>query len=54
MTSPPTILIVDDEQPLVHLVAGYLQREGFRVLHAYDGATALEIARSQSPDLLRA
>jgi DNA-binding response OmpR family regulator len=52
MTSPATILVVDDERPLVELVAGYLAREGFRVLRAYDGAIALEMARREAPDLV--
>jgi len=33
----PRILVVDDEPPLVDLVRGYLEREGFAVLNAGDG-----------------
>ena len=47
-----TVLVVDDEQNLVELVQGYLQREGFTVLTAFDGPTALQLARSAQPDLV--
>jgi DNA-binding response OmpR family regulator len=46
------ILVVDDEQPIVDLVASYLIAEGFQVSRAYDGQTALNIARNQWPDLV--
>ncbi|HEX2910135.1 MAG TPA: response regulator transcription factor [Chloroflexia bacterium] len=47
-----TVLVVDDELNLVELVQGYLEREGYRVLPAYDGIKALELARSSEPDLV--
>ena len=47
-----TILIVDDDHKLVDLVRQYLEREGYRVLEAYDGRQALEMARRQHPDLM--
>ena len=47
-----TVLVVDDEQNMVDLVGGYLQREGYRVLTAADGPTALELARSADPDVV--
>jgi two-component system alkaline phosphatase synthesis response regulator PhoP len=47
-----TILIVDDEQPIVDLVASYLAVEGYDVHHAYDGMRALEVARAVQPDLI--
>lgn len=47
-----TILIVDDEENLVHLLRGYLEREGFTVLAAQDGLTALELARKSKPDVV--
>ncbi len=48
----PVILVVDDEQPIVDLVASYLEVEGYRVHRAYDGLTALSTARSIQPDLI--
>jgi len=47
-----TILIVDDEPNLVELVQGYLVREGYAVVTAADGAAALQLARTQHPDLI--
>jgi two-component system alkaline phosphatase synthesis response regulator PhoP len=49
---PVTILVVDDEQNLVELVRGYLERESFAVLSAGDGVSALALARTAQPDLL--
>ncbi len=46
------VLVVDDEPPLVELVRGYLEREGFEVLAAGDGPLALELARSALPDVI--
>ncbi|KQX64516.1 response regulator transcription factor [Angustibacter sp. Root456] len=46
------VLVVDDEQPLVTLVAGYLERDGFEVSTAHDGGTALELARTADPDVV--
>jgi DNA-binding response OmpR family regulator len=42
-------LVVDDEQPLARLVAGYLEREGFDVDLAFDGPTAVDLAREHDP-----
>jgi DNA-binding response OmpR family regulator len=47
-----TVLVVDDERPLVELVAGYLRREGYTVHAAYDGEQALELFDRVSPDVL--
>jgi DNA-binding response OmpR family regulator len=47
-----TILVVDDEANIVELAALYLEQEGFRVLSAPDGASALEMIARQPPALL--
>jgi len=47
-----TILVVDDDKKIVQLVSLYLKREGHRVLTAFDGQEALELARSKQPDLI--
>jgi two-component system, OmpR family, alkaline phosphatase synthesis response regulator PhoP len=47
-----TILVVDDEQNLVELVRRYLEQDGFAVLAASDGLSALELVRAQQPDLI--
>lgn len=46
------ILVVDDEEKIVNIIKAYLEREGYRVITAYDGKEALEKARSGSPDLI--
>lgn len=46
------ILIVDDEKKLVDLIQGYLEKEGYTVLTAFDGPSALEIARTSNPELV--
>jgi DNA-binding response OmpR family regulator len=52
MSSQPRILVVDDNRSLVHIVARLLQREGFEVLTAFDGAQGLKKARRERPDLI--
>jgi len=46
------ILVVDDERKIVELVRLYLEKDGYRVLVAYDGLEALELARQKRPDLI--
>lgn len=51
--SPPaTILVVDDNQENVHLLAGILRHTGYVVRIATQGAMALDILRSSLPDLV--
>ena len=50
--STTTVLVVDDEQNMVDLVAGYLAREGYRVLTAADGPAALDLALTANPDVV--
>ena len=52
MTEPPTALVVDDERRLRDLVQSYLEREGFRVVAAGDGLTALDLARQHRPTVV--
>ena len=47
-----SVLVVDDEPNLVELLRGYLEREGYTVQTAADGAAALDLARSDPPDLI--
>jgi len=46
------VLVVDDDAKTVELVKLYLNRDGYRVLTAYDGIEALRLAREASPDLI--
>ncbi len=45
------ILVVDDDVKTVELVKLYLNRDGYKVLTAYDGIEALRLARESRPDL---
>jgi DNA-binding response OmpR family regulator len=52
MAQPLTVLVVDDELALAGVVAGYLEREGFAVLQAHDGPSAVALAETHRPDLI--
>lgn len=47
-----TILIVDDEKPIVDILVYNLQKEGYNTLEANDGAEAVEVALNKKPDLI--
>lgn len=53
-TAPMTqlILVVDDEPKVARLARDYLEKNGFRVMIASDGQSALTIARHEEPDLI--
>ena len=46
------ILVVDDDRDIVRLVRSYLEKAGYEILTAYDGETALQVLRSEKPQLL--
>jgi two-component system alkaline phosphatase synthesis response regulator PhoP len=46
------VLIVDDEQDIVELVAYNLEKEGFKVLKAYNGEDALQTAQEKAPEVI--
>ncbi len=53
MTEPRRLaLVVDDEAPLAALVRSYLEREGFDVVTAEEGETAVQLARERRPDVV--
>jgi len=47
-----TILIIDDEKPIVDILVYNLEKEGYNTLEANDGITAVEIALEKKPDLI--
>jgi len=49
---PGNLLVVDDEPQILQVVSGILQDEGFEVLTAPDGETALKVAAEEAPDLV--
>ncbi len=46
------VLVVDDDVKTVELVKLYLNRDGYRVITAYNGKDALALARESQPDLI--
>ena len=47
-----TVLVVDDDPTVHDVLAATLAKEGYRVLHARDGAEALDILRKTPPDIV--
>ncbi len=46
------VLVVDDEENIVQLVKYNLEQEGYEIISAYDGETALNKAKQEQPDLM--
>ena len=51
-TAKQTILVVDDDDMVRAMVTHVLEREGYRVLKAADGASALALYEAEKPDLV--
>src|SRR2546423_2473345 len=49
---PAPILVVDDDPKIVSVVKTYLEREGFRVITAPDGPSALRAFNDYEPGLI--
>ena len=49
---PSTVLVIDDDPSIVHLLKEDLELEGYKVLEGYDGQMALQLARSSRPQLI--
>ena len=47
-----TILVVDDEERMVHFIRLNLEHDGFEVIEAYRGMQAIDKMRSKLPDLI--
>jgi DNA-binding response OmpR family regulator len=50
--APQRVLVVDDDPTVAEVVTRYLEREGFAVEAAADGADALSRAAAEAPDLV--
>jgi len=46
------ILVVDDEKTIVDILKFHLNKSGYDVIEAYDGAEAVEVASRERPDLV--
>ncbi len=54
MPKPPsqtTVMVVDDDQAVLHLVAGILEGEGYRVLQARHSDEALDLSAAYKEDI---
>jgi DNA-binding response OmpR family regulator len=52
MNTAPLILVVDDSQTIRRLINVELTTQGFRVVEAEDGPTALQMASEERPDAI--
>ncbi len=50
-TEQPLVLVADDDEDILALVAFRLERAGYAVVTAHDGEQALALAREKGPDL---
>jgi two-component system, OmpR family, phosphate regulon response regulator PhoB len=50
--APRTVLVVDDEPMLRNLLSRLLRMEGYEVIEAEDGQTALELVAREKPELV--
>lgn len=46
------VLVVDDSRTVVHGLRTVLEQDGYYVMEAYDGMTAIELAKAHQPDLI--
>lgn len=46
------ILVVDDEKPIADILQFNLEKEGYKVICAYDGVGAIKLAETEQPDLI--
>lgn len=51
-TNPRVVLVVDDERVIADTLVAILNKAGYAATAAYDGRSALEIARIVPPELL--
>lgn len=46
------VLVVDDSRTVVHGLRSVLEQDGYYVMEAYDGMTAMELAKAHQPDII--
>ncbi len=52
MSSKSKVLIVDDDRNICELIGLYLEKEGYEVLYAYNGLSAVDTFKIQTPSLV--
>ena len=51
-STPATILAIDDNRAFNYAICRALEQNGYRCLHAHEGAEALSLAEEQLPDAI--
>lgn len=46
------ILLIEDDKELQEIIAGFLKKEGYEVVQAFDGEEGIRLARESSPTLI--
>src|SRR3989338_3400314 len=46
------VIIIDDEKKLVGMIKNYLEKDGYEIIVAFDGAEGIEKTESHRPDLV--
>ncbi len=49
---PKIILVVDDDSSILHIISSILLKNGYEVITAPNGAVALELIKTNKPDLV--
>jgi DNA-binding response OmpR family regulator len=53
MSAQPSVLVVEDDVHIAHVLGFMLERQGYRVIHVADGRAAVQHVASQpAPDLV--
>ncbi len=52
MAANKTVLLVDDDQEILHAMRAVIENKGYRVLTATDGNMGLNVAEREMPDLV--
>ncbi len=52
VTGSPLVLVIDDEPRLCNVLRCILEQEGYRVITAPDGETALRLIKETKPDVI--
>lgn len=53
MSAPPTVLVVEDDVHIAHVLTFMLERQGYQVTHVADGRAAMaHVAAQPAPDLV--
>ena len=52
VTSKPLVLVVDDEYHICHALYRILEKEGYQVITALDGETAIQLTEEKKPNAI--